>query len=154
MIKLIEKMFESVSNTDNQVALSQQELNVATAALLIEVAVIDQDFDQSEQQQLQKLLMAECELTDTEAATLIEEAKEASANSSSLYDFTQLINRHCDYQQKLSLVSGLWKIAYADGELDKYEEHIIRRITDLIHVSHRDFIQVKIQVRDRMENNK
>ncbi len=154
MIKLFEKIFENVSNTDNQVELSNKELNLATAALLVEVAVIDQDFDQREQQQLQKLLMAECGLTDVEATSLIQEAKDASANSSSLYDFTQLINRHCDYQQKISLVSGLWKVAYADGELDKYEEHIIRRITDLIHVSHRDFIQVKIQVRDEVENKK
>ena len=80
--------------------------------------------------------------------TLISDAETATRAASSLFEFTHIINKHCDYQQKLSLVNNLWRIAYTDGKLDKYEEHIIRKIADLIHVSHVDFILEKIAVRE------
>jgi len=149
MIKALEKLFDKLNTPDSQPVLSEHELNLAIAALLVEVATINQDFDEKEWEQLQALMISECKLSQEDALAIAEEAEKASANSASLYDFTQRINQHCDYKQKIVLVEGLWKIAYADGELDKYEEHIIRRIADLIHVSHRDFIQAKIQVRDK-----
>ncbi|MGH1438806.1 MAG: TerB family tellurite resistance protein [Cellvibrionaceae bacterium] len=149
MIKTLEKLFDKLNTSNSKPVLSEHELNLAIAALLVEVATINQDFDDREWEQLQTLLISECKLSQEEALAIAEEAEKASANSASLYDFTQRINQQCDYEQKIILVEGLWKIAYADGELDKYEEHIIRRIADLIHVSHRDFIQAKIKVRDK-----
>lgn len=149
MIKTLEKLFDKLNTPNSTPVLSEHELNLAIAALLVEVATINQDFDDREWKQLQALLISECQLSQEEALAIAEEAEKASANSASLYDFTQRINQQCDYKQKIVLVEGLWKIAYADGELDKYEEHIIRRIADLIHVSHRDFIQAKIKVRDK-----
>lgn len=148
MLKILQQLFDQLSETDNKQPLSERDLNLAVAALLVEVATIDQVLDDREWQQLQTLLVEQCALTAEDAKTLAEEGKQASNNSTSLYDFTQLVNAHCEYDQKLALVSGLWKIAYADDFLDKYEEHIIRRIADLIHVSHKDFITTKIQVRD------
>lgn len=148
MIKALETLFEKLKTPEETATLSEHELNLAIAALLIEVATIDQHLDQKEWQQLQTLLISECKLSKEEALAIAEEGKKASANSASLYDFTQSINQQCSYDQKMVVIRGLWKVAYADGELDKYEEHIIRRIADLIHVSHSDFIQAKIQVRD------
>jgi len=151
MIKVLESLFEKLKTPEKTATLSEHELNLAIAALLIEVATIDQNLDEKEWRQLQVLLMSECGLSKQEALALAEEGKQASADSASLYDFTQRINQQCSYDQKMVVVTGLWKIAYADGELDKYEEHIIRRIADLIHVSHSDFIQAKIRVRDRQD---
>ncbi|MGH1486686.1 MAG: TerB family tellurite resistance protein [Cellvibrionaceae bacterium] len=152
MIAALEKLFERLSTDNDKPVLSAQDLHLATAALLVEVATIDQNFDEQEWKELQQLLMVQCELNPADAEALANQGKDASSNSSSLYEFTQLINKHCDYSQKIILVEGLWKIAFADGSLDKYEEHIIRRIADLIHVSHRDFIQAKIKIREISEN--
>jgi uncharacterized tellurite resistance protein B-like protein len=148
MIKRIEQFFLGLSTKDQTDKISQNEIHLATAALLVEVATIDQSFDADEWQQLHLLLMSQCDLTAEEANELIKEAQQASANSVSLFDFTQLINMRFEYPEKLRLVENFWEIAYADGSLDKYEEHIIRRITDLIHVSHKDFILLKNKVRD------
>ena len=151
MLKQLEQLFNKLSSVETEkanAALSTHELNLATAALLVEVASIDQQFDEREWQQLQVLLINECALSAEDAAAMTEEAKQASADSASLYDFTQVINQNCSYEQKMALMAGLWKVAYADGELDKYEEYIIRRIADLIHVAHGDFLRAKIQVRD------
>ena len=147
MLKALTSLLDKLQDQQEPQALSEQEIQLASAALLVEVAVIDQHFDEREHQQLQLLLASQCQLSAEDAATLIDDAVKASADSASLYDFTQMINRGCDYSQKLTLMKNLWTIAYADGELDKYEEHIIRRIADLIHVSHRDFIMAKIETR-------
>ncbi|MFT6389521.1 MAG: putative tellurite resistance protein B-like protein [Cellvibrionaceae bacterium] len=92
--------------------------------------------------------MNECGLSQQEALSLADEGKKASADAASLYDFTQQINQQCSYYRKMVVVTGLWKVAYADDELNKYEEHIIRRIADLIHFSHKDFTQVEVRGRD------
>jgi uncharacterized tellurite resistance protein B-like protein len=60
-----------------------------------------------------------------------------------MYQFTQQVNEHCSVQDKFDLIAGMWRIAYADGELDKYEEYVIRKVADLIHVAHSDFIRAK-----------
>ena len=148
MKKLIDQLFESFTKIENDQVISTNDLHLATAALLVEVAVSDLDFDDSERVQLKKLLLSECQLSEVDVDTLISDAETATHKASSLFEFTHIINKHCEYKQKLSLVNNLWKVAYADGELDKYEEHIIRKISDLIHVSHRDFIQEKIVVRE------
>jgi uncharacterized tellurite resistance protein B-like protein len=148
MKKLIDQLFERFTEIENNQAMSTNDLHLATAALLVEVAVSDLNFDDSERVQLKKLLLSECELSEIDVNTLISDAETATNKASSLFEFTHIINKHCEYKQKLLLVNNLWKVAYADGELDKYEEHIIRKIADLIHVSHRDFIQEKISVRE------
>ncbi|MBX2809449.1 MAG: TerB family tellurite resistance protein [Cellvibrionaceae bacterium] len=149
MKTLIDRLFGAHQPTDTQAALSQQQLQLASAALLIEVATIDQHFDDSELQHLQQLLVSECKLTDEAVGTLIAEARQASAKSASLYEFTRKINDHCQDAQKRQLMKNLWGVAYADGTLDKYEEHIIRRIADLLHIRHADFIRAKQQARDK-----
>ena len=62
------------------------------------------------------------------------------------YAFTSLLNAHYTQQQKIKLVEDLWQLAYADNELDKYEEHLLRRLADLLHVPHHDFIRTKHKV--------
>ena len=142
-IKQFLKTITADSESDKTAVLSSQQVQLASAALLIEVATIDQHFDKAEFDKLQLLLTETFALSREEVAELVELAKQKSSESTSLYQFTQLINRHCDYQQKYQLVCNLWHMAYADGVLDKYEEHIVRRIADLIHVSHSDFIRAK-----------
>ena len=146
MIASIQRLLNAITldhKVDKDVDLSSQQVRLASAALLIEVATIDQYFDDTEFKKLQLLLTQTFSLTEGEVNELVKLAEKEASESTSLYQFTQLINRHCDDQQKYQLTCNLWQMAYADGVLDKYEEHIIRRITDLIHVSHSDFIRAK-----------
>ena len=59
------------------------------------------------------------------------------------------MNEHFSAPEKVDLFSCLWQVAYADGRIDKYEEHLLRRIADLLHISHRDFIRTKLAVQER-----
>ena len=64
-------------------------------------------------------------------------------DATSLYQFTGQINDHLDQQQKQSLLESIWRVAFADGRIDKYEEHLIRRMADLLHLNHREFMQAR-----------
>ena len=148
MKNLIDQLFERFTKIEEDQRITTSDLHLATAALLVEVAVSDSSFDDGERIRLKTLLHSQCQISMVDIDTLISDAETATNAASSLFEFTHIINKHCGYPQKLSLVNNLWKVAYTDGKLDKYEEHIIRKIADLIHVSHRDFILEKIAVRE------
>ena len=79
---------------------------------------------------------------------MVELAENQAKEATSLYEFTSLINSDYDYSQKVGLIENMWRIAFSDNNLDKYEDHLIRKISDLIYVSHSDFIRAKLKVRD------
>ncbi len=127
--------------------LNQEERNLACAALLIEVAVIDQEFDPTELAALKKILVDQYDIAEDECDALAQMALRECENATSMYQFTQKVNQHCSAEEKFDLVKGMWTIAFADGNLDKYEEYIIRKTCGLLYVSHSDFIRAKHEAR-------
>lgn len=139
-------ILDGQTETD-QITLSEDKRQLACAALLIEVAVVDNEFDQEEFSALQAVLASDFGVSEEECKTLTTLAQQECEAATSTYQFTQLVNNHCTYDDKYSLIKGMWTIAYADGDLDKYEEYVIRKVSDLIYVSHADFIRAKIDAR-------
>lgn len=127
--------------------MSFAQKQLAVAALLIEVATADQVMDSTELNALIYLLERKFSLPHEQLLELADLAKTEAAEATSLYQFTQLINNECTSAEKFELIKGMWEIAYADNQLDKYEEYVIRKVADLIHVSHSDFIRAKSIVR-------
>ena len=125
----------------------ENELRLACAALMIEVATIDSHFDSSEQHTLHQALQQQFGLSQADCLALSEEAEQQRDHATSLHQFTRLINQHFNNQQKQNLLVNMWRIAYADGNIDKYEEHLIRRAADLLHLGHSQFIQAKLTAR-------
>ena len=150
MLKTIKELFASTTNEEAK-PLADHEKHLACAALLIEVAVIDQKFDQNEFEAMQKILVEHFNIEEKECKELIDSAQQESSNASSTYQFTQLVNQHCSIEDKFSLLKGMWCIAYADNDLDKYEEYIIRKVSGLIHMSHNDFIRAKHAVKSELK---
>lgn len=122
---------------------AQHRLQLASAALLLELAHADHEFSDAERHALEAILRECYALSDTELQELWQLALAEKANATSLYQFTALFNEHYDYPAKLQLLSNLWRVAWADGRLDRYEEHTIRKVSDLLYMSHKDFIQTK-----------
>ena len=89
-------------------------------------------------------------LSERETRELADLAAQEAEEAVSLYQFTGLINRHFSPGEKLQVVENLWRVALADGVLDKYEEALVRKISELIYVPHRDFMQAKHRVQDAM----
>ena len=80
--------------------------------------------------------------------TLLAIAEDATEQAHDLHQFTRLVNGRYDYESRKQLVVHLWRVAYADGRIDKFEEHIIRRIAGLLHLENSDFVHAKVLARD------
>jgi uncharacterized tellurite resistance protein B-like protein len=117
--------------------------NLAAAALLIEVARADFEFDDDEQRAIETLLEQTLDLEPGEIAELVRLAHDESRDATSLHQFTRLVNESHSLDDKKRLMEALWRVAYADGRLDKYEEQLLRRIADLLHLRHAEFMRAK-----------
>ena len=138
------------SDAENQEEKEKNIINNACAALLIETALADKVFNAEEIDSMKKTLREVYEIDEKDLDELISESEKKVSESTSLYEYTRLINDLCDYQDKLKLINNLWTIAFADKHLDKYEEFLIRKISDLLYVSHSDFIQQKLSVKESL----
>ena len=123
-------------------------LNNSCAALLVEIAFADKDFDETEKASLKQSLIEAYAIDESDIEEIIRDAEDTVSESTSLYGYTSIVNTEFQYEDKLKLLRNLWKIAYADGYLDKYEEHLLRKISDLIHISHSDYISIKLEIRE------
>ncbi|GLS26654.1 TerB family tellurite resistance protein [Marinibactrum halimedae] len=148
--KLLDFFGDKEENPDT---LPEHACRLASAALLVEVANIDNHFDEKEVNALLRILDENFSLTADELQSLREEAQLSRDNASSLHEFTALINQHFNPLEKYQLTVNMWEIAFADGSLDKYEEYIIRRVSELLYVSHSDFIRAKQQARAKSTEN-
>jgi uncharacterized tellurite resistance protein B-like protein len=118
-------------------------LQVATAALLLEMTRMDDDIHDAEREAVERAVRTSFDLSDTEYAELIRLAEEERRHAASYYGFTSLINDEFDMARRIAIVEQLWQVAYADRHLDMYEEHLVRKLAGLLHVSHKDFIAAK-----------
>tara|TARA_E500000081_G_C6031862_1_gene305102 strand:+ start:107 stop:559 length:453 start_codon:yes stop_codon:yes gene_type:complete len=148
---MINKIKDLISNFSIKEELAKEpdltSLNNACAALLVEIAFADKDFEEREKQALIKSLIQTYNIDELEIQEIIEDAEATVNESTSLYGYTKIVNEEFEYEDKLNLLKSLWKVAYADGYLDKYEEHLIRKISDLVHISHSDYINIKLEIR-------
>ena len=121
----------------------------ACIALMLETSMADDLLDESEIKTLKATLINDFKLEETEIDELIEISKKNVDDSTSLYDFTRDINDNFESEERIKLIESMWKIAYADGNIDKFEEHIIRKVSNLIYVSHSDFIKAIISANEK-----
>ena len=126
-------------------AAREQARNLAVAALLVEVLRADYDVADDERGQVVASIRDTLGLDDAQCGQLLAEAEHRVDRAHDLHQFTAEINREFAHDEKLRLVEQLWRVASADTVVHKYEEHIIRRICGLLHVSHREFIAAKLR---------
>ncbi len=149
MLKTIKSFFEShLAQEEESPEQRLHQTNLASAALLIEVMNSDHQIDEREFAAILEVLQNSLDVTEAELEELAQLAREQAHAATSLYEFTRLINDNFDYDKKCELIENMWRIAFSDDQLDKYEEHLIRRVSELVYVSHSDFIRTKLKVRD------
>ena len=155
VLKAIKQFFDTqiqpaARETSASPASSQHGLQLATAALLIEMTRADFKVEESERRMVGEAISKAFDLTPEETADLIRLADEEARQSISIYDFTRLVDRGFSFDQKKLIVELLWRVALSDAELEKHEEHLVRKIAKLIHVPHQDFIDAKLKARESL----
>ncbi len=147
MLTKISSFFQSLANdlTENSAEQNSEEvtIEVACAVLLCEVMRADGHFDQQEQAKLALLLVEQFNLNEDEIKQIIDQALIQSEQATDFYRYTSKINEHFTIEQRITVVKQLWNMAYADGDLASIEEHVIRKIADLLHLRHGEYIQTK-----------
>jgi uncharacterized tellurite resistance protein B-like protein len=150
MIKrLFVQVFESISieaspaSPEAGVVDREAALRMATAVLLIDVARADHVFEESEYDRVLQLIEAHFALTLEQAGELFNAAGEEADDMVSLYEFTQLLNQNLSDDEKTRIIALLWQVAYADGQLDKYEDSLVLKISDLLYVSRGRVMRLK-----------
>jgi uncharacterized tellurite resistance protein B-like protein len=146
MISKIKGFFAKNVLEPEDAAVKTEQL--AAAALLVEVMVIDGNLEQQELTSISQTLCQILALSSEQVDELIRLSREEVAEATSLYQFTREINTHFNAEQKMNLLTAMWRVAFADGYLDKHEESIIRRVADLLHILHSDYIRCKLAARD------
>ena len=131
---------ETVADKDVE---SFDEVTLTTCVLLIEVSLSDDNYDEQEKEKIIGILKTKFSLDEKQINVLMELASEKNKEMISLYDWTSQINSIFSYEEKKELIKSLWDVAFADGHIDKYEDHTIRKIADLIYVRHEDFMKAK-----------
>lgn len=125
---------------------SREPLELATAALLIELARADFSESSAELEAIRQVLQRHFGMTDATLATLIADATKRADRAVSLHEFTHRLNLELPEVDKFAIVEMLWRVSNADGHIDKHEDHLIRRICGLLHVSDRDRVRLKLKV--------
>lgn len=148
MLKAIRKLMDSLAAPagSDETPTDDHRTRLATAVLLVEVSRADFEESDVERDAILALVRQTFELSEDEASDLFELARKESGEAIAIRPFTKLLNERCTPDEKVHIVELLWRVAYADGRKDKYEEHIIRRIADLLYVSHREFIAARQKV--------
>ena len=121
---------------------------LAAAVLLLEVAWADHDISEAELDAIRAALRTQFELSDDAIDEIVADSKARHAESVGVQDFTRALVDAFDEQRRFELITDLWKLAYSDAVLDRFEEHTIRRISELLYVSHARFIEAKLLARD------
>ena len=119
---------------------------LALAALLIEMARADFDEHHTEKSEIAELLASKYALSPLEIRSLVKRAQIVSNNAVSLFDSTRALHECLDADERRDVIRMLWQVAYTDRKLDKYEDYLVRKIADLLYVSHGDVIRLKDEI--------
>ena len=148
MFKSIADFFQEKISPKQEAIDEKHVMHLAAAALLLEVSRADFDIQDEELEEIAKSLQKRFKFSQEEVQNLLTLALIEQESHVSIYPFVKIINEGCDPEEKKLLLLDLWRVAYADNKLDKYEEYQIRKIAELLYLSHSDFIQTKLKVID------
>ena len=148
MLAKIRKFLDKHLSPGDVTTSDRHTIEVATAALLVEIVRMDGETQPAEREAVLRAVRSKFHLTSEEAQTLIDLAEQEAREASDYFQFTSIINRRFSQPQKIRVIELLWEVAYADQVVNPYEEHLIRKLADLLYVDHRDYITAKLKARD------
>ncbi|MFY8275476.1 TerB family tellurite resistance protein [Pseudoalteromonas sp. SSDWG2] len=147
MLDKISRFFNSLN--EQSTVDERPDFKTAVAALLIEVMRADNTLDKAEQDMIFAVLQRQFELSAEQASVLINQASSDLDDAIDYFRFSKQINEHTSAEERIEILTLLWRLAYADGHLDKHEEHVIRKVADLLYVTHNDFIRAKLAAQEQ-----
>ena len=148
MLDVIKRFFNKAT-TEVSKGTSQNtahDIRVATCALLVEMARIDEKFTDAEMETILSILKEQYGLSQEHADALIAEAEKELEKSVDLWQFAKLINDNYSNEEKIEIIEILWRIVYVDGKMDQYEHYLMNKLQNLLRLTHDQLITAKLKV--------
>jgi uncharacterized tellurite resistance protein B-like protein len=147
MLNKLNDFLSSIIPPTNVENRPEHTLQLATAVLLIEIMRSDAESTDDEQATILKILKERFQLSDAEVAQLSELGHQTAKAAHDFHQFTSLINRELELPEKVRIIEYLWQVAYADRQISAHENHLMRKMTDLLYIPHGDYIAAKMRAR-------
>jgi len=151
MPSFIESFFDAFRQPTPDEAHTEAGLRLATAALLVEMMRADAQTTDAEEFVLRAALKQEFDLDDRALESLVAQARAEARDAPGYYAFTHRINAAFSLEQKLRLMEYLWRVALSDGHVAPHENHLMRKLADLIHIGHGDYHAAKARARHYLD---
>ena len=155
MLTVLKKYFvgDAHNNRAPEVKLRDKIL-IATCVLMLEVAKSDDDFAASEMETIHRILETELEISKEDISEMLKIAEKDRENSVDIFEYTRLINHHFSRSEKLQMVERFWKIIFADGNFDQFEDYMVHKLADLLRLTHEELIAAKLKVKPSYITNR
>jgi len=147
MLNKLNRFFSTLITPPNDAQQPEHTLQLATAVLMIEVMRADAESTEAELATVTRILKQRFQLADSEVQQLSALGRQTAQHASDLYQFTSLLNRELAREEKILIVEYMWQVAYADRHISAHENHLMRRMTDLLHISQTDYIAAKMRAK-------
>ena len=148
MLNIIKRFFgeEPAEISTNGKRKTEHDVRVATCALFLEMAHIDEKFTKAEMDTILSILTEKYGLSQEYADALLSEADRELEESVDLWQFARLINENYSIEEKIEIIETLWQMVFADGKMDKYEHYLMSKLKNLLRLSHDQLINAKLKV--------
>lgn len=146
MIRQLKQFFEQSLVPQDAASDDAHALKLAAASLLFEMMRMDDQIQTAEREAVADAVRQTFDLPEDEIKIVLQLAEQEAKQATDYFQFTSLINAHYNAAQKVQLIEQLWRVAFADQHLDLHEEHMVRKISELLYVPHKDFIAAKLRV--------
>ena len=144
MLEQLKKIFGSEPAPAGLLQI-REPLDLAIASLLVELARSDFSESETELDAIRHVLGRRFGVNEETVDDLISRAMHRADRAVSLHEFTHRLNTELPHEDKLAIIEMLWEVSHADGRIDKHEEHLVRRVAGLLHISDRDRIRLKLK---------
>jgi len=148
MIDSLKRFFSKTTMDDSGDAnrKTEHDIRVATCALFLEMARIDKSFTEEETDMILSILKEKFGLSEAHADALLAAADAELKGSIDYWQFAREINENYSTDEKIEIVETLWRIVYVDGKMDKYEDYLIHKLSNLLRLSHNQLIDAKLKI--------
>ncbi len=148
---MFDKVTKLLGLTPQPQEKTQNDLHLATAALLVYVSHADGDFSARERAQLLACMIDHFGIERADAEQILGDAEEQQQEATCLYKFTKAITNELDQEGRQEIVRLLWRVAFADNHLDNFESNVLAKVSGLLGVTARDRVHLKHEVEAEAE---
>ena len=118
----------------------------AAAILLLSIANADNIIEKSEIKIIKEIIQDFFSIDNEEVFPIIQNAIVELKQSTSYFEYAQILNKNFSYQDKLDFIFCIFEVAHIDQELHFKEQHLIKQIASILNIEHHDLIKIKMEI--------